>query len=116
MSAHLLQNPGKFHILKNDLESFLHVLSWMTLCYIPTIDSYASLDRTKDLQVFNEHVVVQEEGVDHGGCHKHNSLYGGTYPSQTFQPRKPTLLLDLLMELSTPFQISYSQWVPSAED
>ena len=33
MSAHLLQNPGEFHILKDDLESFLHVLSWMTLCY-----------------------------------------------------------------------------------
>ena len=58
MSAHLLQNPGKFHILKDDLESFLHVLSWMTLCYVPAIDSYAPLDHAENLQAFNEYVVV----------------------------------------------------------
>ena len=40
----------------------------------------------------------------------------GTYPSRCFQPKKPIPLFDLLTELNMPFQTSYSQWAPSAED
>ena len=82
MSAHLLQNPSLFHMLKDDLESFLHVLSWVTLCYIPTIDLYTSFDHTEDLQAFNEHVVWG--GVNHGGHCKSDTLGAGMYPSQAF--------------------------------
>ncbi|KAF8554515.1 hypothetical protein OG21DRAFT_1394048, partial [Imleria badia] len=35
MSANLLQHPGKMHTLTDDLESFLHVLGWMMLRYVP---------------------------------------------------------------------------------
>jgi hypothetical protein len=37
MSANLLQHPGKMHTLTDDLESFLHVLGWMTLRYVPAM-------------------------------------------------------------------------------
>jgi len=55
MSANLLQYPGKMHMLTDDLESFLHVLGWMTLRYVPAIDSYSALRRGKDMAMFDEH-------------------------------------------------------------
>ena len=73
MSAHLLQNSGTFHVLKDDLESFLHVLSWETLCYVPAINSYTADNHAEDLKKFNEHEVYQG-GIDHGGLSKSNSL------------------------------------------
>ena len=115
MSACLLQNSSAFHILKDDLESFLHVLGWTTVCYVLAIDSYSPDNHTKDLRKFNENDVYQG-GINHGGLGKHKSLGAETYPLEAFQPRKPTPLPDLLTELSMPFQISYSQWVPSVED
>ena len=115
MSACLLQNSGTFHMLKDDLESFLHVLSWATLCYVPAINSYTTDNCAEDLKKFNEHEVYQG-GTDHGGLSKSNSLGCGTYPSRCFQPKKPIPLFDLLIELNMPFQTSYSQWAPSAED
>ena len=43
MSTNLLQHPGKKHTLTDDLESFLHVIGWVTLCYIAAIDSYGAV-------------------------------------------------------------------------
>ena len=37
------------NMLTDDLESFLHVLTWMTLHYVPTIDSYGAGHRGRDL-------------------------------------------------------------------
>ena len=114
MSAHLLQNPGEFHMLKDDLESFLHVLRWTTLCYVPAIDSYTAFDRAEDLQAFNEHV-VQEEGVDRGGRRKRDSLGARTYPSQTFQPRDHTPIFSLIRTLRNSFRSLYVE-PPTVED
>ncbi|KAI6110183.1 hypothetical protein EDD16DRAFT_1898042 [Pisolithus croceorrhizus] len=35
MSAELLKNPGQIHTLQDDIESFVHVLRWTILCYLP---------------------------------------------------------------------------------
>ena len=86
MSAHLLQNSGTFHVLKDDLESFLHMLSWATLCYVPAINSYTADNHAEDLKKFNEHEVYQG-GVDHGGLGKSDSLGCGMYLSRCFQPK-----------------------------
>ncbi|KAF8421911.1 hypothetical protein L210DRAFT_384715 [Boletus edulis BED1] len=48
MSANPLEQPGKFHTVTDDPESFLHVLGWMTLRYVPAIDSYYAEDRGED--------------------------------------------------------------------
>ena len=114
MSACLLQNSGMFHVLKDDLESFLHMLSWTTLCYMPAIDSHTSDDRAKDLKKFDEYDVYQG-GADHGGLGKRDSLGARTYPSQTFQPRDHTPIFRLIRTLRNPFRSLYVE-PPTVED
>ncbi|KAF8131843.1 hypothetical protein EV363DRAFT_1583527 [Boletus edulis] len=80
MSANLLQQPGKFHTVTDDLESFLHVLGWMTLRYVPAIDSYDAEDRGEDMGMFDQHS-VRKGRPDRGGLQKElrkpfKSLYG----------------------------------------
>ncbi|KAF8132585.1 hypothetical protein EV363DRAFT_1449474 [Boletus edulis] len=54
--------PGKFHMVTDDLESFLHVLGWMTLRYVPAIDSYDAEDRSEDMGMFDQHSVRARSG------------------------------------------------------
>ena len=113
MSANLLQHPGKMHALTDDLESFLHVLGWMTLRYVPATDSYTAFRRGMDLRKFDEH--YQEEGHSaEGGDAKSDSLRGGSYPSQSFRPRCKTPLSKLLEGLKAPFKSLYDP--PTEED
>ena len=88
MSANLLRHPGKMHTFTDDdLESFLHVLGWMTLRYVPADNSYRPLDRGIDLSMFDEHYATGHN--DEGGRHKCSTLSGNCYSSDTFQPRNP---------------------------
>ncbi|KAF8553341.1 hypothetical protein OG21DRAFT_1254751 [Imleria badia] len=106
MSANLLQHPGKMHTLTDDLESFLHVLGWMMLCYVPASDRYQAHDRGIDMQVFDQQ--YQPLGRSQlGGHQKHLVLTGGKYPSLHFRPRCKTPLSELLGELSKPFKSLY---------
>ena len=114
MSANLLQNPGKIHTFTDDLESFLHVLGWMTLRYIPATDSYESDDRRRDMVMFDEHS-VRKGWLDHGGFQKCLTLHGNSYPSDRFQPHKPTPIFKLIRELSKPFKSLYGE-PPTDED
>ncbi|KAI5991778.1 hypothetical protein EDC04DRAFT_2986769, partial [Pisolithus marmoratus] len=36
ISAALLMKPGRLHALKDDIESFIHVLGWTVLSYLPS--------------------------------------------------------------------------------
>ncbi|KAI5981864.1 hypothetical protein EDD15DRAFT_2112989, partial [Pisolithus albus] len=36
MSAALLEKPGHSHLLEDDIESFVHVLGWTVLSYLPS--------------------------------------------------------------------------------
>ena len=114
MSANLLQHPGKVHTLTDDIESFLHVLGWMTLRYVPARGSYNALQRGKDMVMFDEH--FREQGhSERGGHQKRLVLCAGHYPSSTFQPRYKTPLSDLLTELSSPFKSLYAKQPPTAD-
>ena len=105
MSANLLQNPSKMHTLADDLESFLHVLGWMTLRYVPAIDGYSAVQRGRDMTIFDEYL---DEGYwREGGNSKSNALGCESYPSRTFQPRTRTPLFQLLQDLSDPFKSLY---------
>ena len=114
MSANLLQNPGKMHIFTDDLESFLHVLGWMTLRYVPAIDSYSALRRGKDMVIFDEHD-EEEDHSEHGGHDKARAFRAEDYPSPLFRPRHETPLFKLLQELRMPFKSLYGE-PPTAED
>ena len=83
MSANLLQHPGKLSTLADDLESFLHVLGWMTLRYVPAADSYEAEDRDDDMVVFGQHS-VRKGRSDHGGHVKSLAFHAVGYPSSTF--------------------------------
>ena len=114
MSANILENPGKMHTLTDDLESFLHVLGWMTLRYVPAIDGYSAVERGWDMAMFNEYL---DEGYwKRGGNSKALALGSMSYPSQTFRPRTKTPLLQLIRSLSEPFESLYSRRLPSDSD
>ena len=107
--------PGKMHRFTDGLESFLHVLGWVTLRYVPAIDSYSALCRGRDTAMFVEHD-EEEDHSEHGGHDKARTFRVGDYPSSTFQPRYKTPLSDLLTELSSPFKSLYAKRPPTAED
>ena len=115
MSANLLQNPGKLHTLTDDLESFLHVLAWTTLRFVPTVKAYDAQKRHRDMQKFDEHYLGQGS-LDEGGDGKANELRGGVYPSIRFQPQEKTPLFELLRILRKPFRSLYAAEPPTDED
>jgi len=114
MSANLLRHPGKLHTLTDDLESFLHVLGWMTLRYVPASNTYLAFHRGLDMAIFDEH--YQQQGhSDQGGHLKFYVLAAGKYPSSSFQPRHETPLFKLLQDLRKPFKSLYGE-PPTDED
>ncbi|KAF8125081.1 hypothetical protein EV363DRAFT_1351495 [Boletus edulis] len=116
MSANLLWQPGKMHTVTDDLESFMHVLGWMTLRYVPACDSYNARRRGKDMALLFDDYDEGEECIVQGGREKRMALRGESYPSDTFEPRTPTPLRGLLKDLSFPFKSFYAMWPPTAED
>ena len=115
MSANLLRHPGKVHTLTDDLESFLHVLGWTTLRYVPASDTYLPHYRGIDMHMFDQH--YKPLGYSEQGGHlKSCVLRGDSYPSDTFHPRTSTPLFDLLRQLSSPFKSLYAMRRPTADD
>ena len=115
MSANLLRDPHKIHTFTDDLESFLHVLGWTALRYVPADDSSLPIDRAQGLRKFDE-CVFQEGRGEQGGLGKREALRGGSYPSEEFNFKQRTPLTDLLTNLSTPFKSLYAVRPPTTED
>ena len=115
MSANLLMHSGKMHTLTDDLESFLHVLGWTTLRFLPAIGTYDGYDRVGDMQPFDEHY-KPHGGSDKGGRGKWTLLLSGQYPSPTFRPQDSTPLFNLLRDLSKPFKSFYLEDPPTADE
>ena len=113
MSANLLRQPGKLNTLTDDLESFLHVLGWTTLRYVPAIASYSALRRGKDMVMFDEHD-REEDHSEQGGHLKSYVLGASKYPSSTYRPRSQTPLFKLLRQLRKPFKSLYAE--PPTDD
>ena len=115
MSANLLKNPAKIHALADDLESFLHVLGWMTLRYVPAIDNYLAVERGCDMTMYDEYLDIDGYWKK-GGNSKSNVLGSGSYPSRTFLPRMDTPLFQLIRLLSMPFKSLYDNSLNIAGD
>ena len=113
MSANLLQHPGKLNTFTDDLESFLHVLTWTALRYLPAVYSYLHVDF--DIGMFDEHYWEQGRSPL-GGEGKARAFRAGQYPSSAFQPRRKTPLSDLLTDLSSPFKLLYAEQPPTPND
>ena len=116
MSANLLLHPGRMHTFTDDLESFLHILGWTTLRYIPGSDTYQAYHRGLDMEAFDQHY-RPHGGNELGRLQKRLVLCGESYPSTTraFEPRTPTPLFGLLRQLSSPFKSLYAMSPPTAE-
>ncbi|KAF9237768.1 hypothetical protein BU15DRAFT_75760 [Melanogaster broomeanus] len=88
MSAALLRQPGKLHILEDDIESFLHVLGWITkLQMLPMVD------QRRRMRSVEGHILLQ--------------------PLHSNVPQLP--LLRLLETLSSPFKSRYVKKPPTDE-
>ena len=112
MSANLLRHVGRIHGLEDDLESFLHVLGWSTLRYVPGDDCYDGDDRHEDMSIFDEHSTGRGR-VSRGGRSKSWILRAGVYPSETFKARQPTPLCGLLRTFNSPFKSLYATEPPN---
>ncbi|KIJ59740.1 hypothetical protein HYDPIDRAFT_43874 [Hydnomerulius pinastri MD-312] len=77
MSAALLQNPRKLNDFQDDLESFLHVLAWMTVRYVPS--SLKSNDREAHLKFMYDESQEGEEGCKVGGWRKSQAFEDDTH-------------------------------------
>jgi hypothetical protein len=113
MSAALLSDPTKHQDFEDDLESFLHVLTWTSLRYCPS--NLTDQERSSHLSsIFDE--VREKNGVYVGGGWKSGCLVRNAYlPSELVAFSAGSPLLDLLREINPPFAVRY-QAPPSKED
>ena len=111
MSAVLLMSAKPpVHTLADDLESFLHVLSWVALRFMPhDLDSKALTDL---LVAMFDHSYEGEDGFARGGMVKKNFLMVGEVSKSGF--RHPILPM-LLKDLSATCAVRYEDR-PSDED
>ena len=106
MSANPLTNVGKMHSLADDLESFLHVLGWMMLYFVPAPGTYTPAQHGADLEVFDEHRHI--DGFDRGGGGKTLLFLLQQFPSELFISDRPTPLFNLARSLRSPFESLYA--------
>ncbi|KAH7921106.1 hypothetical protein BV22DRAFT_1198444 [Leucogyrophana mollusca] len=116
MAAALLQNPQKLHELQDDLESFLHVLTWSTIRYCPS--NLSALERGTYLRLIFDEAIDTDDGTT-GGLHKGNHLGHGRYlparRGEGFQFSVSSPLLDLLKAFSGGFVARYQTPPTDAE-
>ncbi|KAI5116676.1 hypothetical protein M0805_003317 [Coniferiporia weirii] len=108
ISAALLRNPTtKQHTYADDLESFLHVTTYMCLLY--TKSSYSPEAVSQYMSIFEEAAVVgTDEGVATGGDKKLSALLNGGYiPRELSFPDRPNLAT-LLRHVSQLFFFLYA--------
>jgi hypothetical protein len=112
MSAMLLMDSKPpIHTLADDLESFLHVLSWVMLRYTPhDLDSETLTDFLIDMF---DHSYEGENRSARGGRSKMAYLMSGLVPKSGF--RHP-LLPALLKELTETCAVRYEERPPDETD
>jgi hypothetical protein len=93
MSSMLLMNTNHVHTLADDLESFLHVLSWVALRFTPHGLSTKALT---DLLVSMFDHSYEEDGFARGGDIKRDCLIGGRVMKSNFQQEKLSTLIKVL--------------------
>ncbi|KIJ13561.1 hypothetical protein PAXINDRAFT_13524 [Paxillus involutus ATCC 200175] len=116
MSAMLLRNPGMKHTLQDDIESFLHVLVWASIKYVPATNAYSAEERGSDLRRIFDAIDFVKDGAAIGGTIKSAAFAAGTYPPPNFKPKRPSPLLGLLEAFSSPFKSRYIAKPPTEEE
>ncbi|KAI6029863.1 hypothetical protein PISMIDRAFT_680773 [Pisolithus microcarpus 441] len=113
MSAALLRSPGRMHELKDDIESFVHVLGWIALSYLPS--SMGGDERTHILSLMYDRSGKNAEGREEGGSYKAFQLALGVYPGEGFELTEHPPILELIQNLASPFRARYGK-PPTEED
>ncbi|KAI5116114.1 hypothetical protein M0805_001984 [Coniferiporia weirii] len=116
-AAFLLDKRGKQHTYADDLESFLHVITYICVRYSPS--TYTGDMLRNYLKIFNEeHVVNEPDGSSHstGGNYKGWALLARIYiPNDlTFHGRPK--LHDCLRRFSSMFYSFYVNSEPTLDD
>ncbi|KAI6013862.1 hypothetical protein EDC04DRAFT_2579081 [Pisolithus marmoratus] len=83
ISVALLRNPVQLHALEDDIESFVHVLGWTILCYLPgPMDG----NRCKGwVSLLYDHGWKDSSGREEGGHSKAYALALGEYPQRSLR-------------------------------
>jgi hypothetical protein len=105
-------DPGKKHELVDDLESFLHVVTWVALCFSPHNLSQRSLEELL-LRVFDEGH-VERSGVEVGGRGKRAELVGGGIAA-TVKFKDRSKLDSLLGVLAEHLATRYERNIPDGD-
>lgn len=112
MSGALLdQGTQPKHVLADDLESFLHVIMYTMVRYLPSATNVE--DRNTLLQIFDEEYVIDERGRAIGGSRKRKYLADPAFHIVKKFTTPPDITM-LLRELCELFPIRYSatlQWI-----
>ncbi|KAI6001390.1 hypothetical protein EDD15DRAFT_2193014 [Pisolithus albus] len=105
MSAALLEKPGHSHVFEDDVESFVHVLGWTALSYLPSpMDRYSRMDLVSYLY---DHSWKTSSG-EKGGLVKALHLEVGDYPPEEFTLTEPSPILELIRDIASPFRARYN--------
>ncbi|KAI6001325.1 hypothetical protein EDD15DRAFT_2527361 [Pisolithus albus] len=108
MSAHaLLRSPGRMHELKDDIESFVHVLGWIALSYLPS--SMGEDERTHTLWLMYDRSGQNAAGWQEGGSYKAFRLGWGGYPEAGFKLTEHRPMKELIRDLAWPFLARYGK-------
>ncbi|KAG2043088.1 hypothetical protein BDR03DRAFT_1005979 [Suillus americanus] len=107
MSGALLDQStqDKHHVLADDLESFLHVMMYTIVRYLPSATNVE--DRNTLLQIFDEEHVIDEGGRAIGGSRKRKYLAGPEFHIVK-KFTAPPEIATLLRELCELFPIRYN--------
>lgn len=112
ISAELLQDPGQTHHLVDDIESFVHVLGWIVMCYVPnTMDRYICKEL---VSLLYDHSFKLSTGREVGGLCKATYLASRNYPPPEFKLKTHSPILALIRTLASPFYARYG--IPSTEE
>ncbi|KAI6116466.1 hypothetical protein F5141DRAFT_1213058 [Pisolithus sp. B1] len=113
ISAALLMKPGHLHVLQDDIESFVHVLGWTALSYLPS--PMGLNERTHLVSSLYDDSFMNETGQEQGGGTKAVYFKSGDYPPEVFTLTEPSPILGLIRNLASPFQARYGE-PPSEKD
>ncbi|KAI6009300.1 hypothetical protein EDC04DRAFT_2906585 [Pisolithus marmoratus] len=107
VSAALLANPGQTHTLQDDIESFLHVLVWTILSYLPSpVDENC---RKSWVLLLYDYTFKTTTGQEVGGTTKADKLALGDYPPKAFNPMEYSPIIELIRTLASPFRARYGE-------
>ncbi|KAI6161826.1 hypothetical protein EDD17DRAFT_1896753 [Pisolithus thermaeus] len=93
------------HTLQDDIESFVHVLGWTILCYLPGLMDEVS--RREWVRLMYDCSRRNERGQEIGGERKSMNLQLDHYLPREFKLWERSPILELIQTLASPFRVRY---------